>query len=43
MSVNSFELNPEEEGDDSSFQMYDDSTKVKMPKDLACTELELMV
>lgn len=27
MSVNSCELNPEEEGDDSSFQMYEDSTK----------------
>ena len=27
MSVNSCELNPEEEGDDSSFQMYEDFTK----------------
>ena len=27
MSVNNCELNPEEEGDDSSFQMYEDSTK----------------
>ena len=27
MSVNNCELNPQEEGDDSSFQMYEDSTK----------------
>ena len=41
--MNSCEVNQEEDGDDSSFQMYENSTNSEDLRDLVCTELELIL